>query len=251
MPITHTQYVPILKWRLGEYQALLRLPDAVKDRTVPLIEITPPDFDFDTWTPSKSIDDHVAKFAARFHAKWGTRLALLDCGLLDPAEVMQGGKHPMQYLCEQAFARGATLIPVIRFDSNAAYRTAVRAASALMQTGVVLRCSLDEALDPAFDANVGAMLQQLGVTIADCDVVLDLEAPAWEPQDVLINIVTAAIQASNTMATARSLVLAGTSFPTSMAEVTGPIQFLASAGMDFFPGAFDFSGRGGPQTDIC
>lgn len=234
MPITHTDYMPILKWRQGEYQALFRLPDAVKDRTVPLIEITPPDFDFETWSPSKSIDDHVAKFAARFRAKWGTRLALLDCGLLDPAEVMQGGKHPMLYLCEEAFARGATLIPVIRLDSNAAYRTAVRAANALMQTGVILRCSLDEALDPDFDPNVGAALQQLGVTIADCDVVLDLEAPAWDPQDVLINIVTAAIQASNAVATARSLILAGTSFPASMAEVTGPIQFWPRREWTFF-----------------
>lgn len=234
MPITHTDYVPILKWRLGEYQALLRLPDAVKDRTVPLIEITPPDFDFDTWTPSKSIDDHLAKFAARFRAKWGTRLALLDCGLLEPAEVMQGGKHPMQYLCEEAFARGAALIPVIRLDSNAAYRSAVKAANAMMQTGVVLRCSLDEALDPAFDANVGAILRQLGVIIANCDVVLDLEAPAWDPEEVLINIVTAAIQASNTMATARSLILAGTSFPASMAEVTGPIQFWPRREWTFF-----------------
>lgn len=234
MPITHTDYVPILKWRQGEYQALLRLPDAVKDKTVPLIEITPPDFDFETWTPSKSIDDHLAKFAGRFRAKWGTRIALLDCGLLDPAEVMQGGKHPMQYLCEEAFAQGAPLIPVIRLDNNAAYRTAVRAANAMMQTGVVLRCSLDEALDPAFDANVGAILQQLGVTIADYDVILDLEAPAWDPQDVLINIVTAAIQASNAMAIARSLILAGTSFPASMAEVTGPIQFWPRREWTFF-----------------
>jgi len=35
MPITHTDYVPILKWRQGEYQALWRLADATKDRTVP------------------------------------------------------------------------------------------------------------------------------------------------------------------------------------------------------------------------
>ncbi|MBS1054344.1 beta family protein [Gluconobacter kondonii] len=234
MPITNTDYVPILKWRQGEYQALFRLPDAVKDKTVPLIEITPPDFDFEAWTPSKSIDDHVAKFAVRFRAKWGRRLALLDCGLLDPAEVMLGGKHPMLYLCEEAFARGATIIPVIRLSSNAAYRAAVRAANALMHTGVILRCSLDEALDPDFDLNVDAALQQLGVTIADCDVVLDLEAPAWDPQDILINIVTAAIQASNAMATARSLILAGTSFPASMAEVTGPIQFWPRREWMFF-----------------
>lgn len=37
MPITHTDYVPILKWRQGEYQALWRLADATKDRTIPLI----------------------------------------------------------------------------------------------------------------------------------------------------------------------------------------------------------------------
>lgn len=234
MPITYTDYVPILKWRQGEYQALLRLPDVVKIKTVPLIEITPPDFDFESWTPSKSIDEHVAKFATRFRAKWGTRLALLDCGLLDPTELMQDGKHPMQYLCEEAFARGALLVPVIRLGGNTAYCSAVRAANAMMQTGVVLRCSPDEALDPAFNANVGALLQQLGVSIADCDIVLDLEAPNWDPQDVLVNIVSAAIQASNAMATSRSLIVAGTSFPASMAEVTGPIQFWPRREWTFF-----------------
>jgi hypothetical protein len=234
MPITQTDYVPILKWRQGEYQALLRLPDWVKDRTIPLIEITPPDFDFESWTPSKSIDDHVAKFAVRFRAKWGARLALLDCGLLDPSELMQDGKHPMQYLCEEAFALGATIIPVIRPDSNAAYRLATTTANAMMQTGVVLRCSLNEAMDPDFDANIGALLQQLGVTIGDCDMILDLEAPSWDPHDVLVNIVSAAIQASNTMANARSLVLAGTSFPASMGEVSGPLQFWPRREWTFF-----------------
>lgn len=225
MPITQSDYVPILKWRQGEYQALLRLPDSVKDRTVPLIEITPPDFDFETWTPSKTIDQHLGTFATRFHKKWGVRLALLDCGLLEPTALMQGGKHPLQYLCEEAFARGATIVPVIRLHSNAAYGSAAAAANAMMQTGVALRCSLDEAMDPDFDANVGALLQQIGVALADCDVILDLEAPSWEPHDVLVGIVAAAILASNTMANARSLTLAGTSFPASMAEVTGPLQF--------------------------
>lgn len=234
MRITHTDYVPILKWRQGEYQALMRLTDTVKDRTVPLIEITPPDFDFETWTPSKSIDDHIAKFAARFRAKWGARLALLDCGLLDPREVMQDGKHPMRFLCEQAFAQGAMLIPVVRLHDDTAYRSAVGIAHAQMQTGVVLRCTLDEALDPAFDTNVTTMLQHLGVGMADCDVILDLEAPAWDPQDVLINIVSAAIQASNAISTARSFILAGTSFPASMAEVTGPIQFWPRREWQFF-----------------
>lgn len=225
MPIAQSDYVPILKWRQGEYQALLRLPDPIKDRTVPLIEITPPDFDFETWTPSKTIDDHLVKFAPRLHKKWGARLALLDCGLLEPAAVMQGGKHPLQYLCEQAFAQGATIVPVIRLGSDAAYRSAVKTANAMMLTGTAIRCSLDEAMDRDFDTNVGALLQLLGVALGDCDVIVDLEAPSWDPQQVLVGIVTAAMQASNTMTNARSLTLTGTSFPASMAEVTGPLQY--------------------------
>ena len=59
MPITRYDYVPILKWRQGEYQALLRLNDPVKDRIVPLIEVTPPDFDFETRTPTKTLDEHL------------------------------------------------------------------------------------------------------------------------------------------------------------------------------------------------
>ena len=65
MPITHTDYVPILKWRQGEYQALWRLADATKDRTVPLIEITPPDFDWMLTTIEK-----------KFASAAGTRSAM-------------------------------------------------------------------------------------------------------------------------------------------------------------------------------
>lgn len=69
MPISQTDYVPILKWRQGEYQALLRLADPIKDHTVPLIEITPPDFDFETQTPLKTLDEHLGTFATRLQKK--------------------------------------------------------------------------------------------------------------------------------------------------------------------------------------
>lgn len=266
MPISHTDYVPIIKWRQGEYQALWRLTDATKDRTVPLIEITPPDFDFETWTPSKTIDEHLAPFATRLHKKWGARLALLDCGLLDPAATMHGGKHPMLYLCEQAFAQNAVIVPVVKLTSDGAYRAAVATAQAMIQTGVALRCSLEEAMDTAtFDAGIGVLLHQLDVALEDCDIVLDLEAPTWEPQSVLVGIVSAALKGSSAMAGARSITVAGTSFPASMADVTGPLQFwprrewsfyqavLASLGEnDRIPGFGDYAiaGHGFAQGDM-
>lgn len=235
MPITQTDYVPILKWRQGEYQALWRLADAIKDRTVPLIEITPPDFDFETWKPAKTIDEHLAPFATRLQKKWGSRLALLDCGLLEPSARMHGGRHPMLYLCEQAFAQDAMIVPVVRITSDPAYRGAIATAQAMMQTGIALRYSLAEAMDVStFDAEVAGLRQQLGVALEDCDLILDLEEPSWDPQHVLVGIVSAALKGSGAMAGARSVTLAGTSFPASMAEVTGPLQYWPRREWAFF-----------------
>jgi len=42
--------VPILKWKMGEYQALQRLSTPVKDCLTPLLEIPPVGFDFETGT---------------------------------------------------------------------------------------------------------------------------------------------------------------------------------------------------------
>ena len=75
MILTKDMYVPALRWRQGEYQALDRLAAATKDRIVPFITIPEVEFDFETWQPKKSVQEHVHPFAARFKVKWGQRPA--------------------------------------------------------------------------------------------------------------------------------------------------------------------------------
>lgn len=226
MVITTTDYMPVLKWRQGEYQALLRLRDAQKARTVPLIEVTPPDFDFELWQPKKTIDGHLEKFAARLKEKWGRRPALLDAGLLDPAERMVGGAHPLTWLMEQVRPNGAHLVPVTTFERDAAYQAAVRAAHAVDQRGAALRCSLEDAADSDFADNVEALIEMLDVDIGDLDVVVDLKSPNFEPLDGLATLMSNVLAASPAFQAARSVTIVATAFPASMAEVKGPIQFI-------------------------
>ena len=47
MTIRCDGYVPFLKWRLAEYQSLLRLSDNAKDLITPLLMIPPIEFDFE------------------------------------------------------------------------------------------------------------------------------------------------------------------------------------------------------------
>lgn len=227
MVITATDYVPVLKWRQGEYQALWRLSDAYKVRIVPLIEVTPPDFDFELWQPKKSIDAHLEKFAARFKQKWGERPALLDAGLLDPAARMVEGTHPLLWLTDQVRPNGAHLIPVTSFERDAGYQGAVRIANAVDGHGAALRCSLEDAADPDFAGNVEALAETLELDVSDLDIVIDLKSPNFEPLDGLATLLSSVLSASPAFQAARSLTIVATAFPSSMAEVTGPIQFIS------------------------
>ncbi len=227
MVITAADYVPVLKWRQGEYQALWRLDDARKARVVPLIEVTPPDFDFEQWQPKKTIDRHLEKFATRLKQKWGEHFALLDAGLLAPATRMIGGTHPLLWLMDQVRPNGANLIPVTNFERDAEYQSAVRAAQAVDGHGAVLRCSLEDAADPDFANNVEALADTLDLGVSDIDIVIDLKAPNFEPLDGLATLLSHVLSASPAFQTARSLTIVATAFPSSMAKVAGPIQFIS------------------------
>lgn len=224
MPINQHYYMPVLKWRQGEYQALLRLEDAQKDRIVPLIEVTPPDFDFETQTPSKTIDEHVVSFATRIQKKWGSRLALLDCGLLPPATRMADGRHPLVHLFDECTTLSASLVPVTGLDRDDAYQHAVHEIHTWSGHGAVLRCSLEDAIDPDFDANVYLLCETIGIGPNELDIVLDLESPNFDPQDDLIALISAALSGAAIFNSARSLTIVGASFPDSMGSVTGPLQ---------------------------
>lgn len=225
MPITPNDYMPVLKWRQGEYQGLMRLSDSVKDRTVPLIEVTPPDFDFELQKPTKTIDEHLCNFAKRFDDKWGKRRALLDCSLLPASMRMGDFRHPLQFLGEEIASTGNAIIPVVRLSSDPAYREAVSMVEAQTLGGVALRCSLDEAIDPDLDTHVENLLEGLQLEVAELDVVLDLASPTWEPESGLVALVKMAISGSDVFANSRSVTIVGSSFPDSMGAVTGPLEF--------------------------
>lgn len=78
MNATSFKYMPILKWRLGEYQALLRLKGETKSSVLPLIVIPPVEFDFEDQRPKKSVSEHIEPFPKRFATKWGDSKALID-----------------------------------------------------------------------------------------------------------------------------------------------------------------------------
>ncbi|MDB5709627.1 MAG: hypothetical protein JWL96_1697 [Sphingomonas bacterium] len=66
-------YVPLLRWRQGEYLALRRLEQEQKNLIMPLVEMLDPDYDFEEQKPKKTVDAHLEKFGKRLFETWDTR----------------------------------------------------------------------------------------------------------------------------------------------------------------------------------
>lgn len=218
---TAPYYVPVLKWRQGEYQALLKLNDAVKDHVVPLIEVTPPEWDFELSKQAKSIDDHLLKFASRLKAKWGNRFAFLDTGHIPDEQAMADGSHPLAYLLNTARPNGAKLIPVTTLGRPAGFQTVIRDAMKVDKNGFALRCGLEELADPDFGAHLLSLVGVVGTVVSDTDVILDLGAPTF--QAGFANLIVATINATPILSDVRNLVITATAYPQQLKAVQGLI----------------------------
>jgi hypothetical protein len=226
MGLTAKTYVPVLKWRQGEYQALMRLHAAAKDHVVPLIEVTPPEWDFEHHKFKKTIDDQLAPFASRLEKKWGSRPAFLDTSLLKPTERMADGSHPLTFLLDAVRARDGVVIPVTGLGRNLAHYNALTSGVAIDRQGVAVRVSLEDIADPAFSSALTSLMGSLGVGLSETDLIVDLAAKNFEPLADLAALVNALLQSSPMYVDARSLILIGTSFPGSMGEVKLASQTL-------------------------
>lgn len=226
MATTVRDYVPVLKWRQGEYQALLRLNAAHRKHVVPLIEVTPPEFDFAEGKVKKTLEAQLEPFARRLKAKWGTQPAFLDTSLLEPTTRLPGNVHPLNYLMDEARKVGGQLAPVTGLERDLAHYNAVEAAAMIDGFGIAVRCSLDEISDPGFPKALKDLGKSLACDLSEIDLIIDLAAKNFDPLDDLADLIVGLLQSDPVYGAVRSLVLIGTSFPASMADIKGPSQTI-------------------------
>ncbi|ACC99000.1 hypothetical protein Emin_1452 [Elusimicrobium minutum Pei191] len=169
--INSTTYVPILKWKQGEYQALLKLDERIKDRIIPLIEITPPGYDYETKT-ARNINEHISDLASRLKTKWG-REALID---IDPIGLTTDKPEYILKIFEMYRVGGCTVTPVVKLDETAGALAAYTAVIKTDKRGAVLRIKTNNfASQSEIEANITRVCKSLGLGKPDIDLVIDFE----------------------------------------------------------------------------
>src|SRR3979411_1451196 len=112
MTLIDDMYVPGIKWRQGEYQALLRLTDPAKGRIVPLITVPDVEYDFDDGTPKHTVQEHLEKFPHRYKQKWKTRPAWIDVDVKLHTGAMLSGVSVYAFVFDELRKFGAKAVPV-------------------------------------------------------------------------------------------------------------------------------------------
>ena len=225
MNIDSGKYVPVLKWRQGEYQALLSLKPDVKEKVVPLLVIPPREYDFEEERMKKTVHEHVETFPKRLFSKWGGRLALVDIHQSLEDETMDDGRPVIDFILREASSQGCSVRAVVGLSKSPFYLNCVRLFIADSKDGVVLRVKLDELLMPTVSSELEILMGAIGVSWGEVDLVVDLVEPAnFEPYGAFSKAIAGAISKVKGCKACRSLIFVGTSLKLVSVKKPGATQ---------------------------
>lgn len=219
MNLSEDTYVPALRWRQGEYQALWRLSSAVKQRVVPLITVPPIEFDFELWQPKKSCQDHVYPFLARYQEKWGPRPAWIALDGAIASDRMDDGSHVFDFIFNGLRPKANLAIPTLPLAADSATMDAASRATTVDSRGAAVLLRLEDLMASNPRKAITNFAASLGIGLNELDVIIDLRAPNFEPYITFANALIAALKRLGNLHELRTFVLLGTAIPDSFSQL--------------------------------
>lgn len=216
MKIAPDAYIPSLRWRMGEYQALFRLSEDAKTRIVPFIVVPEIEYDFEKLEMKHTLQEHVETFPERYKKKWGTRPAWIDIHPKIQTQKMDNGKLPIAWVFDELDNKNAA-VPITSLDATPEINVAVGAIVKRNKRGVGIRARIEHVMKPTCKAVLEALMKSVGAVPKDVDLIIDLGAPNYEPYSDFADALIAALSGLGDVSAFRSYVLLGCAYPESVA----------------------------------
>jgi Beta protein len=219
MILTSEMYVPTLRWRMAEYQALMKLAGKAKDRIVPYITIPEREYDFDSRLPRKTIHGHVHPFVGRYEKKWGKRPAWIGAHASIANGVMDDGRDVLTYVFDGLRKLDAKAVPVLRLDAESDVQNSVAAIVQQDMQGVAIAVRLEDLMKKDAFARIVTMFQFVGLAEDEVDLIVDLGEPNFEPYEMFASALISAMRRLGDLNRFRNLVLVGTAIPETFKDI--------------------------------
>lgn len=202
-------YVPVLKWKAGEKDALVHLQPKIKENIRPLIELTPDIFE-------KGIPLNVS-------AHWQD-LFYFDVSL--ESELLESDFVDLVASCDDV----NQMIPVIHFDDSYSKMIALHRLSI---NGLALRVSIEDAIS----TNFSATLEEIAtfIPLNQIDFILNVQEIDENDIQQKIFLVSSILNNTPILKEFKNIILTNGSFPASLSDCTiHEITLLERLEMKFY-----------------
>jgi hypothetical protein len=215
-------YVPILRAKQGEFEALTQLSVSARQRVLPLLDLPKP-------KGGKTLDQHLFKLVADIASACTGQEILLDTFAWLPSATTAKGEYILPYVRARLEQEGVEVNPVVGYDrwDDADYKQAC--ASIDLPTGRVFclrldRDAIDDVSDPEYFAEkIADILAHLGCGANECFVLIDLDDVSHQAVVDLLPLVTTGISGLMSLGFVK-IVLAGSSIPPSISEAVEKVD---------------------------
>jgi hypothetical protein len=204
------RYIPLLKAKKGEFTALEKLADRVRQQISPLIDISQHD--------KHSMDVHLDKVVENILSTWGDKYDFfadffhVDLGVRTPS-----GIHFVKHFHEAARTKGLRPIPVVGFERDQEYIDAALDAVRLDDRGVCLRLLYDDLVLPdTLNDQLGEFIDEFSILRSNIDLMFDMRSLRNRDLDELLEVIRDAASHISNLADYRSFSLAGSNMPQSV-----------------------------------
>jgi len=184
-------YVPVLRWKAAEKDALQDLRKEDKLGMRPLLEIIPPSFQAKDGGPSLSVRDVLASIAQDIDKCWGPAPVFVDVDHVVKAGIQEpNGPHLLEVLAQETrrlfplLPDESGLIPVTGLGRSEDCQNAVSSIVEEDKTGACFRITPREVLHRKSADKLEALLSRLRLDVADVDLVVDYQAPNGSHPDL-------------------------------------------------------------------
>ena len=224
MILNKDMYVPVLGWRVAEYQALWYLCSLIKDKTVPLIYIPEIGFDFNKGKDKKTVNNHVRPFVKQYNTKWGARPAWIALHKKISLGRMDNGSHVFDYIFDGLRSYRAHAVPAVSLMSDS--DTVAAAARAILRDGygAAIRVRIENLMTEEPEKEIIKLAHKLALPLEETDLIIDLGAPNFEPYQIFINGLIAALGRFGDLSSFRNFVITSTAIPKTSREIAKGID---------------------------
>jgi hypothetical protein len=213
-------YVPLLKGKVGEFDAIGRIPMSKKATFTPFLDIPQMAVESSEEAPS-SLDDYLDRKVSRLAKAWDCedRPVLIDLFDTDPSARTNDGKHPLVKTFDLLRKAGVQAIPATGLDRDEAYQKAVREIVDVDKRGVCFRMLREDlASGYALSGALGDLLDRFGIERGEADLLLDFRKVEADAADDVGATVAKVVNSLSGVTDWRSLVFSGSNMPQSLAE---------------------------------